>query len=232
MFASILSVVFARSIAAGLCALIFLTGCTSGTASPAETSQLGDANDGATTTTAPPIVLATAENLGLPIGQCWNELAVASTTVPVSAPTLATDPTTTTQPTTTQTTLPKPDTVAIVDCSGTNQGEVYSSYCIGVNPELTTEVESASGAATSDVLERVPCPGQSDLTWPGDRELRRAAARICLDVFSIVFQETYAVSDRTAQEMTPNEGLWDRGERRVVCSASQPAATTTSAPSP
>lgn len=182
-----------------------------------------------TTTTSPPILLGTSPNLALPIGECWNELAVASTTT-TTEPLSATEPeettTSSTLPSTTRTTVPKAKVVAVVDCSGTNQGEVYSSFCLGTSEAI--EIESSTGAQTADALQKVPCPGDPELTWPGDREIRRAAARVCLETFAIIFGETYAVSDRTSNELTPNEGLWDRGERRVVCSATQPPPPTTS----
>lgn len=223
----------ARLLAIGLSAIITLAGCTSqAPVSESATTSVSDEDVETTTTTAAPIVLATAANLGLPIGQCWDELAVATTTTLAPGLTTADGVTTTTSPATTQTTTPHPQVVAIVDCNGTNKGEIYSSFCIGLDPDSDEEVESASGAQISDLLELVPCPGDSELLWPGDRELRRAAARVCLNVFVGVFAEPYATSDRVAREITPNEGLWERGERRVVCSATQPPEPTPTATEP
>ncbi len=217
----------ARLLVIGLCATVALSACTSQTTSDAAAASASTEIIETTTTTAAPIVLATAANLGLPIGQCWDELAVATTSTTEAVPVTGDATTTTEAPTTTETTTPRPQVVAIVDCNGTNRGEIYSSFCIGLSPEADEQVESASGARTSDLLALVPCPGDSDLVWPGDRELRRAAARVCLNVFAQVFAEPYSTSARVARELTPNEGLWDRGERRVVCSATQPPPTTT-----
>lgn len=221
-----------RRLAIGLSSIVALAGCTAQATPDAGVAAPSTEITETTTTTAAPVVLATAANLGLPIGQCWDELAVAATTT-TAVVTATDDATTTTEaPTTTETTTPRPKLVAIVDCNGTNRGEIYSSYCIGLRADAGEEVESASGAQTSDLLDLVPCPGDPDLVWPGDRELRRGAARLCLDVFTQVFAEPYSTSARVAAELTPNEGLWAQGERRVVCSATQPppATTTTSEP--
>ncbi len=221
-----------RLLAIGLSSLVALAGCTSQTTPDAADGPASTEIVETTTTTAAPVVLATAANLGLPIGQCWDELAVATTTTTGAVPVTDDVTATTEAPTTTETTTPTPRVVAIVDCNGTNKGEIYSSFCIGLRADAGEEVESASGAQTSDLLDLVPCPGDPDLVWPGDRELRRGAARLCLDVFTQVFAEPYSTSARAATELTPNEGLWERGERRVVCSATQPPPTTTTTSEP
>lgn len=166
------------------------------------------------TTTEPPVILALAPNLGLSPEQCFAEIPLVETTTTTAAPTTQgsdTDdaPTTTLdaidQALETTTTLPRPPTVAVVDCGSTNLGQVYATFCLGT-------AEDDEGQLTS-----VACPGDPESSYPGDRAIRRAAARVCLQRFEEAFGEDYAASTRIAQEFTPTEGVWELGDHRVVC---------------
>lgn len=196
-----------------LVATLSLSACTdSGPNGAGETTSSTEAE---TTTTEPPIILALAPNLGLSPEQCFaNVPLVESTTTSASSTTTqgsdgSAEPTTTLdaidQALETTTTLPRPPTVAVVDCAGTNLGEVYATFCLG-------EADSDESELTS-----VACPGDPESVYPGDRAIRRAAARICLQRFEEAFGEDYAASVRIAQEFTPTEGVWELGDHRVVC---------------
>ncbi len=196
--------------------LLLLGGaCTS---SSAGEGAVGDENSTTTTTTTTPpapVILALAPNLGLSPDQCFAEVPAVETTTPT---TLATSPepedgaeaANVTEPTTPETlpettTIPRPPTVAVVDCNGTNLGQVYAAFCLGNDAEAPGE------------LTAIACPGLEPQDYPGDRTIRRAAARICLQRFEETFGEEYGSSTRVAQEFTPNEGVWALGDHRVVC---------------
>ncbi len=183
-----------------------------------------------TTTTLPPVVLALSPNLALTPGQCYDSvpapIETTTTTTPLPVESIAgqettttstTISTTTTEPPSPTTTLPRPPTVAVVDCNGTRRGVVYSIMCLG------------SLAAKDDLvidrpedLGQVGCPGEIGLDWPGDRLLRRAGARVCLGMFESIYGETYALSEITTEEFVPSKGVWALGDRRLVCAASEP----------
>lgn len=171
-----------------------------------------------TTSTVPAIVVGLAPNLDLTPSECFAEIPDSTTTTTsvlsdesssdedgeaALAPTTeATIPETLPE---TTATVPMPPVVAIVDCAGTNDGEVYAAFCLG-------DDEDSPGRLTA-----VACPGDPDFEYPSDRTIRRAAARVCLQRFEELFGTVYAVSDRLAEEFVPTEGMWDRGDRRVVC---------------
>ncbi len=210
------------------CCALVLCGCSSSTADTAASSTTTVPT---TTTTAPPVVLALVPNLDLVESECFAEIP-PPTNVPTPPTTLdgattsrndqASTGTEATVPDTLPltTTIPKPPTIAVVDCNGSMTGQVYATFCLG-------DSEDSPGELTA-----VACPGDDGLDYPGDRTLRRAAARICLQRFEQTFREPYAWSTRGAQEFIPTEGVWNRGDRRAVCLATQPAppSTTTSSP--
>ncbi|MFT7597173.1 MAG: hypothetical protein ACI8TP_000091 [Acidimicrobiales bacterium] len=196
--------------------ILVATSCSGSSDGSSDGNTASSSNSAATSTTELPVILAIAPNLGLSPDQCFAE-------VPLAEPTTTTSEAVVTSPdendqTTTQatapdtlpetTTIPRPPTVAVVDCAGTNLGQVYAVFCLG-------DDEDDPGNLTSRV-----CPGDTELAYPGDRNIRRAAARACLQRFAEVFGEQYAASERVAQEFTPNEGVWGQGDRRVVCHAS------------
>ncbi len=171
-----------------------------------------------TTTTDPPIILALTPSLGLVVDQCWAEIPEATTTT-TTAPSTSIVTFEEPEPTAPETlpetvpTLPKPPTIAVVACEGTNNGQAFAGFC------LTEDLESEN-----DRLTGGPCDQPSDLEWPGDRAVRRAAARICLQRFEEFFDESYADSVLVAREFTPTEGVWQQGDRRVVCTVNNPDA--------
>ncbi len=170
----------------------------------------------AETTTAPPRILSLAPNLDLVEDQCYARLPPPTTPESPTTVVEQSDVTTaeTAPPTLAATTtlVPRPEAVAIVDCTGSYDGIVFATFCLGPH-----ETDPEDLTATS-------CPGALDLTYPGDRTIRRAAARICLQRFEQVFAEPYATSTRRAEEFVPTEPLWNRDDRRVVCLAGAPAA--------
>ena len=103
----------------------------------------------------------------------------------------------------TSTAAPTSDPVLVVDCGAGHDGEVYATTCLGPDP---------SGAPVA-----APCPGDPAQSWPGDRTVRRAAVGWCLARFQEHFGEPYATSQRATAELTPTEGAWMSGVRRVVC---------------
>ncbi len=200
--------------------------CTSsgGDASP-DTTPPSTADP--TTTTAPPVLLGLAPDLALGVNQCWADIPEATTTTTTTAPP-ATGTTTEAEPTTTEITVPEtlpepvstiasPPIMGIVDCAGTHEGEVYATFCLVPDQEATAGEELTAGPCSND---------GAALEWPGDRQVRRTAARICLQRFSEAFGEPYELSERVAEEFTPTEGVWDRGDHRVVCSV-EPLPPTT-----
>lgn len=171
--------------------------------------------DSAPTTTIPPPILALIGNLELAEGQCYGTLPPPSEIEPDPTTTLPGGQSVETEPTVPptlapSTSTPRPSVVAVVDCEGPNSGTVYATFCLGPHPEFADDLTAAA------------CPGGLDLEYPGDRNIRRAASRICLQRFSERFDEDYATSTRTATEFVPTEGLWNLDDRRVVCLASEP----------
>jgi hypothetical protein len=217
-------------------ALALAGGCTSDTdgAAPGENGAVGTTgeaptatDDGAvetTTTTAPPMLLGLAPNLALGQGQCYAELppepdpddttttstVAGETTVPAT-PTVPAEPTVPPTLAESTTTTPRPTNVALVDCAGSHDGAVYATFCLGPRPEIDND------------LTAMACPGELELDYPGDRTIRRAATRVCLQRFEEVFGEAYGISARIAEEFVPTEPLWNIGDRRVVCVASEPS---------
>ena len=191
-----------------------LASCTSDEAGSDDAVTDTTPTTGTTTTVAAPI-LALTDNLELAEGQCWAELPPPSEVLPEPTTTTPGQATQATEPTVPPTlaapnTTPRPTIVAVVDCGQHNDGTVYANYCLGAHPEF------------DDDLTAEACPGDSSIEYPGDRTIRRAATRICLQRFTERFLEDYATSERTAEEFVPTEGLWSMGDRRVVCLMSEP----------
>ncbi len=175
--------------------------------------------EGARTTTAAPLMLALTPNLDLDVGTCWAELPalVETTTTTTEAPTETTPETAETTPQTLgdpATTIPSPTIVATVDCAGTNEGKVFASFCLQQNP-ATDDLARFLLIATE--CDRATGESPVDTPWPGDREVRRAAARLCLQEFEVIFGLPYSQSESVAKEFVPTEGIWIRGRRDVVC---------------
>jgi len=135
------------------------------------------------------LIRGLGESLGLAPGQCYDDVPETTTTTappttlaPTSeGETTTTEATTTAEPTAPTTTIPRPPLVAIVECEGTNKGVVFATFCIGsiVEDDELVDIPSELGV--------VECDGDPDLAWPGDRLLRRAAARECVARFEDVF---------------------------------------------
>lgn len=196
--------------------ITFATSCSSDSSSgEASTTTQSTVTDETTTTVAAPI-LALVGNLDLAEGQCYADLPPPAEVVP--DPTTTTTPGDTTQVTeatvpptiATPTTTPRPTIVAVVDCAQHNEGTVYAMFCLGPHEEFV------------DDLTAVACPGDGAQEYPGDRTIRRAATRICLQRFTERFDEDYATSLRIATEFVPTEGLWGLGDRRAVCLVEEP----------
>jgi hypothetical protein len=197
--------------------------CTSGSGTASGTDRTtttpttagGDAIESSTTTTTPPIIIAVSPDLALATGQCYAALPPPTTT-PSDSTTTTADAGAEVPPTlpATTTTLARAATVAVVDCNGTNDGEVYFNFCLGPNPDFANDLTAEA------------CPGTRELEYPGDRTIRRAASRICLERFEEIFAEPYATSSRIAEEFVPTKGLWENGDRRVICLATAPVPTT------
>ncbi len=199
--------------------------CTGG--SDAGPEATGSSTTIETTTTAAPIVRGLGENLGLIPGQCYAEPPETTTTTspPTTLPptSVTIEGETTTEPpppSTTEappitTTIARPPLIAIVNCEGTNAGVVFATFCIG---SLVAADEIIDLPGEMGVVE---CDGDPSLDWPGDRLLRRSAARECTARFEEVFGEPYAVSEIGTTEFVPSRGVWDRGDRRIVCTADQ-----------
>ena len=181
-----------------------------------------------TSTTAAPLVRGLGEDLGLGPGQCYaappettTTTAPPTTVAPTTEPaddsevTTTTEATTTTEPPPITTTIPTPPLVAIVSCEGSHDGVVFATFCIGslVDDDEIIDLPTELGA--------VECDGDPDLVWPGDRLLRRSAARECVARFEDVFGEPYALSEIGTTEFVPSRGVWERGDRRIVCTADQ-----------
>ena len=228
----------ARSLTLVAVGCVLAGACTSSPGERADAGATTTTTIAATTTVAPPIVLGLGPNLDLVDAECFAEIPVPTTLPATTLPTTGTstsasptpDPPTSgpTVPDTlaVTTTDPKPPTVAIVDCGGTHLGQVYATFCLGSDEE--------SVGTSDEELTAVACPGDEGLDYPGDRTLRRAAARICLQRFEETFRQRYSVSSRIAQEFIPTEGVWNRDDRRVVCLSIEapPAATTVASATP
>ena len=215
--------------------LLIASGCTSSSdgsdadpQTPGESIVAGSDDDETPETTAAPVILALAENLGLLPAQCFDAVPEPTTTEPPPTTTTTTDPeaestTTTAAPTTEPpaptTTIAKPPTIAVVDCNGTYAGAVYAAMCIGSD----LEVDAEEIIDQPNELAAVTCPGDPSLDWPGERVLLRAAARICLPIFETSFRQSYADSEIDTRELVPSRGVWERGDRRIVCSADERA---------
>ena len=190
----------ARTRLAALAALVLLAGgCAQGDdpAPPAAAPV-----EATTTTTGPPVALGVARSLDLQVGQCYAPMPSPPPEEP-STPTVAPG------------SAPVPPTVAVpsmivADCAGPHTARVYAAFCLG--------------AGDDRVLMALECPVAPGQPWPGDREVRRAAVRLCLERFEQVLGEPYATTTRTAFELTPTEGAWSTGEHRVVCAATEPEA--------
>lgn len=216
-----------RFVALAITAALALTSCTSGSDSADDDSDSPTSSETTletTTTTAAPIVRGLGESLGLGPGQCYDDVpettttTAAPTTVPATVEgetTAPPEPTTTTEPPPITTTIPRPPLVAIVQCEGTNKGVVYATFCIGslVDDDELVDLPSELGV--------VECDGDPDLAWPGDRLLRRAAARECVARFETIFEEPYALSEIGTTEFVASRSVWEQGDRRVVCTADQ-----------
>ncbi len=212
-----------RCVALILASLVLATACTGGDDGAEEGVDDGETTStedpDLTTTTDPPIILALTPSLGLVAEQCWAEIPEASTTTTttLTATSIVTfedvEPTAPETLPETVTTLPRPPTVAVVACDGTNAGRAFAGFC------LVEDLESET-----DRLTGGPCDQPSELEWPGDRAVRRAAARVCLQRFEEFFGESYADSVLVAREFTPTEGVWQQGDRRVVCTVNNPDA--------
>lgn len=185
--------------------MIFFLGaaCSSGSDDGQASTATTDAATDTTTTTIPPPIDAVVPNLSLQYGQCYFP------TTTTTANPLAADSSETTTTIAGTTTLPRPVNVGIVNCDSNYAGVVYHTLCLGQSEEPPIE------------LIDVACPGPSEIKYPGDRTIRRAAARLCLKQFEEIYREPYAVSSRTAEEFVPTEGLWNLGDRRVVCLTSR-----------
>ena len=211
-----------RSLAVAVAVALTLSACTSGDDDSASTSSAPTTTE-ATTTTEAPLIRGLGESLGLAPGQCYDDVPETTTTTappttlaPTSeGETTTTEATTTAEPTAPTTTIPRPPLVAIVECEGTNKGVVFATFCIGsiVEDDELVDIPSELGV--------VECDGDPDLAWPGDRLLRRAAARECVARFEDVFDEPYATSEIGTTEFVPARSVWERGDRRIVCTADQ-----------
>lgn len=210
--------------------LIVVTACTGGSDDGVGTDPAGatSTTEETTTTTAAPILYGLVPNLALAPEQCWADIATTTTsTTSTTAPptTVAEDASTTTTEDTvpetlppTVTSVPQAPTIGVVDCAGSHDGQAFASFCLAAE---TDEDGAPTGELTSG-----PCDGITELEWPGDRTVRRAAARICLEHFALAFDEPYEESPLTAREFTPTEGIWERGERRVVCTVDADASVS------
>lgn len=206
-----------------LAMVVVLASCTSGDETSSNDASSTTETTEETTTTAPPDIRGLGESLGLAPGQCYDAVPETTTTTEAPTtlpPTIEGETTTTTAPTTTEpqpitTTIPRPPLVAIVECEGTNKGVVFATFCVG------SLVEDGELVDLPSELGVVECDGDPDLVWPGDRLLRRAAARECVARFEDVFSEPYATSEIGTTEFVPSRGVWERGDRRIVCTADQ-----------
>lgn len=198
-------------------------GCTNGEGD-AGSDPIGDTGSSVadvTTTTIPAVLIGLTPDLALLPDQCWAPIPEpdeTTTTIPPDPEadiddttplvTEATTPATLPDPVST---VPAPPVIGIVDCAGTHDGRAFAVFCLGSDPE------SSEDPAPLTAIACLPADQAEELAWPGDRVVRRTAARICLQRFEETMGEPYALSELTAREFTPTEGVWDRGERRVVC---------------
>lgn len=212
-----------RRAAITLSIALLISACTGSDEDAIDTTASTVTTIETTTTTAAPDIRGLGESLGLAPGQCYADVPETTTTTqpPTTLPpTIEGETTTTVVQTTTEpppitTTIPRPPLVAIVECEGTNKGVVFASFCIGSLVEADELVDIPSE------LGEVECDGDPDLAWPGDRLLRRAAARECVARFEDVFDEPYATSAIGTTEFVASRSVWENGDRRVVCTADQ-----------
>lgn len=141
------------------------------------------------TTAADPVELGRAAALELDQGQCWTAPPEPEPGAPTSTTAGAGEVVL--------------DEVVVVDCGAGHDARAYATTCLG-----------ADGAGR---LGPAACPAPAEVPWPGDRELRRAAVRFCLERFAAEVGEPYATSERTTVELVPSQEEWAAGHRRVVC---------------
>lgn len=159
-----------------------------------------DDGDGAPPAAAPAPETTTTTGAPVPMGVARAlDLQVGQCYAPMPPP--PEDPSTTTS-------TPAVPSMIVADCAGPHTARVYAAFCLG--------------AGADSLLAALECPVPPDQPWPGDREVRRAAVRLCLERFEQEMGEPYATTRRTASELTPTEGAWSLGERRVVCAATEP----------
>lgn len=215
----------ARRLAVALATVTVVGAACTGSGDGEESAETGSSTttEAATTTTVAPVYYGLVPNVALGTDQCWAEIPATTTTTSTTAlPADGAETTTTTDPDTvpetlppTVTTVPQAPLIGVVDCAGTHEGQAYATFCL---VPAVDEAGERTGELTSGV-----CGGVADgVEWPGDRTVRRTAARICLEQFTLVFAEGYEDSALVAREFTPTEGIWDRGERRVVCTVDRP----------
>ncbi len=192
--------------------VLVLSSCSSSETSTPEPT--GEQQVESSSTTLPPVILGLTPNLELQVDQCWADLpppVTSATTIEPHSPEEESEtPQTAPEPLgDLVSSIPVPTVVAEVACEGTNDGQVFATFCLGVNPQADDPTEP----------ELVPaaCDPAVEVEWPGDRALRRTAVRLCLQSFTQRFGQSYGQSDLVAKEFTPTEGIWNRGQRTVVC---------------
>lgn len=218
--------------------------CTSSAESGDNGAGLGEPGaSGEPTTTQAPAILALTPDLDLLADECWAPIPpppAPTTTTTVAGTTSEVKPTTTVQTTPetlgeAATTVPLPTIIAQVDCRGTNEGQVFANFCLGANPidddptlpklvAVACEGDNGAGSTTTasgseevgGETDSQPDTPASETPWPGDRIVRRAAIRLCLERFDQLFG-SYALSELVVEEFVPTEGIWGRGLRNVVC---------------
>lgn len=208
-----------------LVAVVASAACTGSSSDDTEESGPSTTLEATTTTTEAPLLYGLVPNVALGTDQCWSGIPETTTTTAPDLPSTTEAPAITldTVPETlppTVTTVPQAPLIGVVDCAGTHEGQAYATFCL-------VPAVDAAGERTGELTSGI-CGGVADgMEWPGDRAVRRSAARICLEQFSAVFDESYADSALVAREFTPTEGIWERGERRVVCTVDRADETTT-----
>lgn len=199
--------------AAVLTVAALIAGCSSDSVGDSDVSSPTSVAEESTTTVSL-LVITVGETLSLAPAQCYGELPPPPSTTTITTPTTAPPQTEKTAPDTLPMTTiaPQIEVVAVVDCRGPYDGEVFATFCLGEDAD----------ARGDERLAATVCPGLSTLEYPGDQLIRRTAARVCIQRFEEISGEPYGQSDRTIGEFIPTEGLWEQGERRVVCYASPP----------
>ncbi len=209
-----------------LLAVVASVACTGAGSDDTDESGPSTTSEATTTTAEAPVLYGLVPNVALGTDQCWSGIPETTTTTTppeppntTEAPAITLDTVPETLPPTV-TTVPQAPLIGVVDCAGTHEGQAYATFCL---VPAVDEAGERTGELTSGI-----CGGVADgVEWPGDRAVRRSAARICLEQFGAVFAESYADSALVAREFTPTEGIWERGERRVVCTVDRADETTT-----